>query len=251
VTISVSDTGVGMDEATRARIFEPFFTTKDHGKGTGLGLSTVYGIVAQTGGTIRVESEVGHGSTFSITLSAETPQSVELPVTPLAGTVIDWPTDDPVMIKPVARPADPVDRSSPAIGAPFRQTILLAEDEPAVRALVEHVLAAAGFNVVAAVDGREALDLAATLGPIDLLLTDVMMPRLNGPGLAAALRERRPDQRVLFMSGFTNDILGEHGMIAPDIQLLPKPFSPKDLTARVRQALAEPVGPGAAESEVA
>jgi two-component system cell cycle sensor histidine kinase/response regulator CckA len=252
VCISVRDTGVGMDADTRARIFEPFFTTKDHGKGTGLGLSTVYGIVAQTGGTIRVESEVGRGSTFSITLSAAAQVPHEARPEPRLAAVVAGPTSETAPIA-VARQAavDFTDRSSPAVGARYRPTILLAEDEPAVRSLVEHVLVAAGFAVVAAVDGREALDIAATLGSIDLLLTDVMMPRLNGPSLAVALRERRPDQRVLFMSGFTDDVLGEHGIVGRNVQLLPKPFSPKELVARVRLALAEPTDAGGAESEVA
>jgi len=117
-------------------------------------------------------------------------------------------------------------------------TILVAEDEPAVRSLVEHVLRAAGYTVIAAVDGREALDLAGALPTIDLLLTDVMMPRLNGPDLAAALREWRPDQRVLFMSGFTNDVLGERGITSPEVDLLKKPFAPNELVSRVQEMLA-------------
>jgi CheY-like chemotaxis protein len=117
-------------------------------------------------------------------------------------------------------------------------TILVAEDEPAVRSLVEQVLRAAGYTVIAAVDGREALDLAGGLASIDLLLTDVMMPRLNGPELAAALREWRPDQRVLFMSGFTNDVLGARGITSPEVDLLKKPFAPNELVARVQEMLA-------------
>jgi signal transduction histidine kinase/CheY-like chemotaxis protein len=250
IAIVVSDTGIGMDEATRARIFEPFFTTKAQGKGTGLGLSTAYGIVSQSGGSIRVVSEPGAGATFTITLAAASagqrvtaehlsesiiPATLRrLPVDPTS----DWATGS---ARAELVPAD-------VPGAP---TILVAEDEAAVRALVEHVLRTAGFKVVAAVDGREALDLAGGLPKIDLLLTDVMMPRLNGPELAAALREWRPDQRVLFMSGFTNDSLGERGVISPDVELLPKPFAPNELLDRVRRVLAVPVGREAGRGEVA
>ncbi len=232
VAIVVSDTGVGMDEKTRARIFEPFFTTKAQGKGTGLGLSTAYGIVSQSGGSIRVVSEPGAGATFTIILTAATAGEREPaehfaePTKP--GTLRRLTTD------PTAAP-----------------TILVAEDEPAVRALVEHVLRTAGFTVVAAVDGREALDMAGDLPAIDLLLTDVMMPRLNGPDLAEALRDRRPGQRVLFMSGFTSDVLGEHGIMSPDVELLTKPFAPDDLLVRVREMLAAPIGQLEAPGEVA
>ena len=234
VAIVVSDTGVGMDEATRARIFEPFFTTKAQGKGTGLGLSTAYGIVSQSGGSIRVVSELGTGATFTITLTAETAVQRE-PAESLAESTTRR------TLRPELVPAD--DSAAP--------TILVAEDEPAVRALVEHVLRTAGFTVIAAVDGREALDLARALPTIDLLLSDVMMPRLNGPDLAEALRDRWPDQRVLFMSGFTNDVLGDRGIISPDVELLTKPFVPDELLARVREMLAAPIGHLNGRGEVA
>jgi PAS domain S-box-containing protein len=234
VAIVVSDTGVGMDEATRARIFEPFFTTKAQGKGTGLGLSTAYGIVSQSGGSIRVVSELGGGATFTITLAADTADKRE-PAEPLAESAARK------SLRPELLTAG--DSAAP--------TILVAEDEPAVRALVEHVLRTAGFTVIAAVDGREALDLARALPTIDLLLTDVMMPRLNGPDLAEALRDQRPDQRVLFMSGFTNDVLGERGIISPDVELLTKPFVPDDLLARIREMLAAPIGQLNGRGEVA
>jgi two-component system cell cycle sensor histidine kinase/response regulator CckA len=241
VAISVTDTGVGMDEATRARIFEPFFTTKDHGKGTGLGLATVYGIVGQSGGTIHVTSEIGVGATFTITLAAASATG-EMPAERGSLPVTWGIPNGPVRaaLKPPAlalvKPAperDPGDTS-------YSPTILLAEDEPAVRSLVEHVLETAGFTVITAIDGREALDMAEDLGSIDLLLTDVMMPRINGPDLAAALREQRPDQRILFMSGFTDDVLGERGIIAPEVELLTKPFTPDELVARIQQVLAAP-----------
>ena len=253
VAISVADTGVGMDEATRARIFEPFYTTKDQGKGTGLGLSTVHGIVGQSGGSIRVASDLGVGTTFTIMLAASNP--IRSATTgrgrlPLAG---DRPSDllpGVTLPAPAAPPTvEPIAAAEPVDGS-HRATILLAEDEPAVRSLVEHVLRTAGFTVIAAIDGREALDSAQSLGAIDLLLTDVMMPRLNGPDLAVALREQRPDQRVLFMSGFTDDALGERRITSPDFELLTKPFTPDELIARVRLVLAAS-SPARAESHVA
>ena len=241
VAIVVTDTGVGMDEVTRTRIFEPFFTTKGHGKGTGLGLSTAYGIVSQSGGSIRVVSELGAGATFTITLAGVT----------VADHVLAEGLDESVIPETMRRLPAPdvvIDRKAGLLAGrePIRtagsapSTILVAEDEPAVRSLVEHVLRAAGYTVIAAVDGREALDLAGGLASIDLLLTDVMMPRLNGPELAAALREWRPDQRVLFMSGFTNDVLGERGITSPEVDLLAKPFAPNELVARVQEMLAVP-----------
>jgi signal transduction histidine kinase/CheY-like chemotaxis protein len=254
VAISVTDTGVGMDEATRARIFEPFYTTKDQGKGTGLGLSTVYGIVGQSGGSIRVASRVGVGTTFTITLAAANPIR-SLPSgrgrLPLAW---DGPSDPGLVVALPAMPTPPTvepEGAAQPAGAGHPATILLAEDEPAVRALVEHVLRTAGFTVTAAIDGREALESAQNLGSIDLLLTDVMMPRLNGPDLAAALREQRPDQRVLFMSGFTDDVLGKRGITSPDIELLAKPFTPDELVARVRLVLAVPSPVAPVQSDVA
>jgi CheY-like chemotaxis protein len=252
VAIVVSDTGVGMDEATRARIFEPFFTTKAQGKGTGLGLSTAYGIVSQSGGSIRVVSELGNGATFTITLEAATAAQRE-PTEHLTGSTTPGTLrrlTPSIVGSGRAAGSGPAPAIVPAT-ARGAATILVAEDEPAVRALVEHVLRTAGFTVIAAVDGREALDLAGDLPAIDLLLTDVMMPRLNGPDLAEALRERRPDQRVLFMSGFTNDVLGERGIISPEVELLTKPFAPDALLARVREMLAAPIAGVARRGEVA
>ena len=256
VAIVVSDTGVGMDEATQARIFEPFFTTKAQGKGTGLGLSTAYGIVSQSGGSIRVVSELGAGASFTITLAAVSGESgvsgdERGPVKPFSDATPPRTLRRLTLPRGGSRVAGSVPPTGVAAELTAAQIILVAEDEPAVRSLVEHVLRAAGFTVVAAVDGREALDLAEGLPTIDLLLTDVMMPRLNGPDLAVALRERRPDQRVLFMSGFTSDVLGGRGIVSPDIELLPKPFAPDDLLARVRAVLAAPIGQLNGRGEVA
>ena len=239
VTISVSDTGVGMDEVTRARVFEPFFTTKDHGKGTGLGLSTAYGIVGQSGGSMRVASEVGAGTTFTISLPAATGTHA-LPdvLTARAGKhaiAAVTPIENPVVVE-LGAPQSSPGKSRRAAGS--GPTILLAEDEPAVRALVRHVLSTAGYRVIAAVDGREALELAADLSSLDLLLTDVMMPRLNGPDLADQLRERWPEQPILFMSGFTADVLGHRRVHSPEIGLLLKPFTTSELLERVGQTLA-------------
>jgi len=241
VAIVVSDTGIGMDEVTRARIFEPFFTTKAHGKGTGLGLSTAYGIVSQSGGSIRVVSELGAGAAFTITLGgvmvADRVLAEGLDESNIPETMRRLPAPD-VVVDPEATLEAGLELVRTAGSA--ASTILVAEDEPAVRSLVEHVLRAAGYTVIAAVDGREALDLAGGLPSIDLLLTDVMMPRLNGPDLAAALREWRPDQRVLFMSGFTNDVLGARGIMSPDVELLTKPFAPNELVTRVKEMLGAP-----------
>jgi PAS domain S-box-containing protein len=241
VAIVVTDTGVGMDEVTRTRIFEPFFTTKGHGKGTGLGLSTAYGIVSQSGGSIRVVSELGAGATFTITLAgvtvADRVLAEGLDESDIPETMRRLPAPDVVIDRKAGLEAG---RGPVRTAGSASSTILVAEDEPAVRSLVEHVLRDAGYTVIAAVDGREALDLAGGLASIDLLLTDVMMPRLNGPELAAALRQWRPDQRVLFMSGFTSDVLGDRGITSPEVQLLTKPFAPNELVARVEEMLAAP-----------
>jgi signal transduction histidine kinase/ActR/RegA family two-component response regulator len=211
VLLSVSDTGFGMDEATRARIFEPFFTTKEPGKGTGLGLSTVYGIVKQFGGFIWVESEPGQGTTFKIYL----PQVAETG-------------------EPVGRTLEP--RQS--LGA---ETILLAEDEDPVRVLARRCLEGMGYRVLAASRADEALRMAERHGgPIHLLLADVVMPGGSGPELAARLAATRPEMRVLYMSGYTDDAIVHRGVIAPGIELLEKPFTPAILARKVRDVLDQP-----------
>jgi signal transduction histidine kinase/CheY-like chemotaxis protein len=233
ISIRVQDTGSGMDEATQARIFEPFYTTKGRGKGTGLGLSTVYGIVEQSGGSIRVESAPAAGTTFTILLAAAAVVAA-LPATGLIETRGAGPA--------VVGAAADADRTAEVDPLERRPTILVAEDETAVRELVVHILTTAGCTVIAAIDGRDGLLQADRHPRIDALVSDVMMPRMNGPQLAAQLHLRMPDLPVLFMSGFTGDVLGERGVVDPGVELLTKPFLPAELLDRVRAILrARPV----------
>ena len=207
VLLSVSDTGIGMNEQTRARLFEPFFTTKEKGRGTGLGLATVYGIVKQSAGFIWVYTELGHGTTFKIYL----PRVHEDPV--------------------ASRPAG----STEVRGS---ETIVVAEDAEGVRAVVQNVLRRNGYTVLPAPDGQTALDLVATHPePIHLLITDVIMPGMSGRQLADRLRELRPEMKVLFVSGYTDDAIIRHGMLEPGIAFLQKPFTPESLTRKVREVL--------------
>ncbi len=211
VLLEVQDTGAGMDEATLPRIFEPFFTTKPRGKGTGLGLASVYGIVRQGGGAINVDSTPGQGTTFRIYLPRVSP---------------DTAAEEPVQ---------------PARAEAGTETILLVEDEPALMGVGQRILQTAGYTVLAAHDAEDALRQAATWsGPIDLLLTDVIMPGETGPVLAHRLVHQRPELRVLYMSGYAGDELGEHGVLEPGVALLQKPFTARDLAARVRETLGEP-----------
>jgi PAS domain S-box-containing protein len=220
VRLAVSDSGRGMDATTQARIFEPFFTTKERGKGTGLGLATVYGIVKQSGGWIWVASEPDRGTTFTVYL----PRA--------RGAADAAPAEDPA-------PAEP-HGAAPEGG----ETVLLVEDEGSVRSLARRVLERGGYRVLAAADGREALAVArAHQGPIPLLLTDVVMPGLTGPRLAVRLRRLRPELRVLYMSGYTENALPARA-IAPGAPgasraagFVQKPFVPEQLARAVRQAL--------------
>jgi PAS domain S-box-containing protein len=210
VRLRVSDTGVGMDEATRSRVFEPFFTTKDVGQGTGLGLATVYGIVKQSGGYLWVDSAPGKGASFEIYL-------------PRVEGEID---------SHVASPLPPEVRT-PA-------TILLVEDEASLREIAKELLEGSGYAVIAAANAREALALAEqhATGPVHLLLTDVMMPGLSGPALARRIRERWPDVEVLYMSGYSAEAVETQGALEPGTRLLAKPFSLNTLVRSVEEALA-------------
>jgi two-component system cell cycle sensor histidine kinase/response regulator CckA len=209
VLLVVSDNGVGMDAATQARIFEPFFTTKEPGKGTGLGLATVYGIVKQSGGHIAVYSELGKGTSFKIYL----PRMSEAATTP-------------------RRLADSPDSAGGS------ETILLVEDEIKLRALVCRILEPKGYRVLAAADGDAALGIVVShAGPIDLLLTDVVMPGMSGRVLADRALKLRPDMRVLFMSGYTDDAIVHHGVLESGMQFIEKPFAGKGLAKKVRQVL--------------
>jgi hypothetical protein len=213
VVLSVTDTGEGMDAETRSRIFEPFFTTKDPGKGTGLGLSTVYSIVKQSGGYIGVYSEVGHGTTFNIyfppVAAQDTASAAELAV------------------------------EAPQAAASQAGTILLVEDEHSLRDMMCEMLDTAGYTVLAAKSPAEAVRLVQQhSGPLDLLLTDVVMPGMRGPELAETLRAIRPGLKVLVMSGYTDETMSVQGSVVPDAQFIQKPFSEATLLAKVAAALA-------------
>ena len=214
VVLTVSDTGVGIEPAIQSRLFEPFFTTKGPSRGTGLGLSTVYGIVKQSGGHIFVDSEPGKGSTFTIYLRRAVLPPGEVP-----------------------RPRAPENAPAPQ----GSETILLAEDEDGVRTLVRRVLERRGYAVLEAGSGAAALDVAERhAGRIDLLLTDVVMPGMGGRELSSRLLQQRPDTRVLFMSGYTDDQTLRRGLFDPEVAFLAKPFSSQDLAAAVRAVLDPP-----------
>jgi len=209
--LTFGDTGCGMGPDVVAHLFEPFFTTKEVGKGTGLGLATVYGIIDQAGGHTDVETKQGHGTTFRIYLP-----HVEVPATDLE---IQLP-------------------GSPLRGA---ETVLLVEDERMVRAYTGHVLRERGYQVLEAADGAEALKLCTEHpGPLHLLLTDVVLPRLSGRELAERTTALRPGLRVLYISGYTGDTVLRHGVIQDDAQFLAKPFTPKALAGKVREVLDSP-----------
>jgi PAS domain S-box-containing protein len=209
VMLEISDSGVGMDENTRRHLFEPFFTTKGPGKGTGLGLAMVYGIVKQSGGVIRVESAPGMGTTVRIYLPR---------VTGTPGTV------------PAASPAEAV--------ASCSGTVLLVEDQENVRRYVALVLDGLGYRVLEADCGPQALSVAVACGgSIDLLITDVVMPGMTGPDLARQLRQQVPQIRVLYMSGYTDDIAARHGVTQEGVAYLQKPFGTDALALKVREVL--------------
>ncbi len=210
VVLSISDTGHGMDSATRARLFEPFFTTKPVGEGTGLGLATSYGIVKQHGGSIGVYSEPGRGTTFKVYLPAPARQEIEQEVRA-------------------------VDQSIDPSGG---ETLLLVEDDAMVRDVARAMLEHSGYKVLLARNGTEALSLLDKEEiAVHLLLTDVVMPEMNGRELYALARERRPELRVLFMSGYTANVIAHDGILDEGLRFIHKPFSPGALAAKVREAL--------------
>ncbi len=209
VRMSVSDNGCGMDEETLAHIFEPFFTTKGVGKGTGLGLATAYGDITQNKGFISAQSEPGQGTTFTIYL----PRHVDS-----AG---DMPTEK------VGEP-----------GAGGRETILLVEDERTILKMTTTMLQRLGYTVIAAATPGEALHLAGEFASeIHLLVTDVVMPEMNGRDLAKNLSSLRPHIKCLYMSGYTSDIIAQQGILDKEIQFIQKPFSKNDLAVKVRMVL--------------
>jgi PAS domain S-box-containing protein len=211
VLLAVSDTGTGMDPQTKARVFEPFFTTKGAGKGTGLGLAVVHGVVTQGEGHIEVYSEVGQGTTFKLYLPAVKEQLK-------SGKSVHG--------------LDPMPRGS--------ETLLLVEDEDAVRALARHVLTACGYTVLEAADGRDAVQVAERhAGSIDLVVSDVVMPHLGGRQLVERLVAVRPGMKVLFLSGYTDYAVVRHGVLEADHAFLQKPFTPTALAQKVRDVLGQ------------
>jgi signal transduction histidine kinase/ActR/RegA family two-component response regulator len=212
VALAVKDTGSGIDSATLARIFEPFFTTKGPGEGTGLGLSTVYGILKQSGGGIRVETEPGRGSTFTIFLPQE------------------------------SAPLDPAKPPPARIVHNGRtRTVLVAEDEEVVRQLICAVLREAGHEILCASSPAEAISLAREhRNPIQLLVTDIVMPEMHGPALAAEIAVLHPGIRTLYVSGYSENEISAQGVIDPNLEFLPKPFSHQSLVRKVQEMLHEP-----------
>jgi CheY-like chemotaxis protein len=208
VMLAVSDTGMGMTPEVKARVFEPFFTTKERGKGTGLGLSTVYGIVKQSGGYIWAYSEPGRGTTFKIYLPR-----------------VDAPAEG---VHPAREPGS----------VTGTETILLAEDDPTLRPLAKGVLARLGYRVLEAENAAVALAIAGEHdGAIHLLVADVVMPGASGRELARRLAESRPDTKVLYVSGYTDDAIVHHGILEPGLTFLQKPFTPAALAKKVREVL--------------
>jgi two-component system cell cycle sensor histidine kinase/response regulator CckA len=210
VMLAVTDTGIGMDADTVAHIFEPFYTTKGSGSGTGLGLSTVYGIVKQSGGYIWVYSEPGKGTTFKVYLPR---------------------VDDRVEVSSTMEAPSAAARNG-------KETILLVEDEPGVRELTNMVLSRRGYSVLEALNPQDAERLAENHGSeIHLLLTDVVMPGISGRELAKKLTARHPNLRVLYMSGYTYNVIAEDGTLEDGLSFLQKPFTPQILAQKVRETL--------------
>jgi two-component system cell cycle sensor histidine kinase/response regulator CckA len=208
VALTVTDTGTGMTPQVQARLFEPFFTTKEPGKGTGLGLATVHGIVTRYGGSVNVYSEIGRGTSIK----------VYFPPADAAEMVVDTPP-------PIARPR---------VGA---ETVLVVEDAEALRELARRLLQREGYTVLVAANGDEALRLFERNEAIDLLLTDVVMPGISGSELTRRLVEQRPALKVIYMSGYTEDAIVQHGVLKPGIAFLHKPFTSETLGRKVRDVL--------------
>jgi signal transduction histidine kinase/ActR/RegA family two-component response regulator len=216
VRVTMTDNGQGMDETTRQQIFEPFFTTKELGRGTGLGLATVYGIIRQGGGWVDVASEVGVGTSFQVYL----PQVDVSGTTELAGA--GGPTEAAV------------------------ETLLVVEDQESVRSFAVAALKGEGYRVIEASDGNEAIAVAGRHPEgLHLLLTDVVMPGMNGKELSERLRALHPNMKVLFISGYTADVIAHRGVLDPGVAFLHKPFNPEELAAKVREVLSDPLQPPA------
>ncbi len=209
VRLAVSDTGHGMDEATKSRVFEPFFTTKEAGKGAGLGLATTYGIIQQCGGTIRCESSPGNGAVFEILLPA-------------------------VLDRPASLPAE---KKRKKVSAQATGRILVVEDESSLRLAMRHMLSRNGYAVIEAANGTEALAVLGNLDDsIDLVLTDVIMPSMSGPELVSALRSQQPDLPVIFMSAYAGERLTEQGVNVTEHEFIQKPFTSQTLLDKIRHA---------------
>ena len=206
VLLSVSDTGVGMDSETIQRIYEPFFTTKSRGHGTGLGLSSVYGIVKQHQGYIWCYSEPGLGTTFKVYFPAITDKMEES-----------------------------VAEAEPEVAA--KETVLIAEDNENVRLIISEILEKTGYQVIISDDAEHAAQLGRITSHIDLLVTDVVMPGLNGPELYEKVITYHPNLKVLYVSGYTDGIISEHGVISGKVQLLKKPFNSTELRKKIREVL--------------
>jgi PAS domain S-box-containing protein len=213
VVLAVSDTGSGIDAQNLLRIFEPFFTTKDKGKGTGLGLSTVYGIVKQSGGYVTVYSEPGRGTTFKVYLPR------------------------------VQEPPDQVTGPAPALKpSAAGETVLLVEDEPALRSMMQEILEEAGYAVLSGAGSDETLAAVRShAGPVHLMVTDVVLPRMGGRELAVEVAALRPGLRVLYMSGYTGEAIAHHGILDAGMHFLEKPFTSESLLRRIRELLDAPI----------
>ena len=211
VRLTVSDTGVGMDEDTKARLFDPFFTTKEQGKGTGLGLATVYGIINQSGGLITVESEPGEGTTFHVYLPQFDGEEIE------------------------------TQQGPPSADLQGHELILVVEDEDAVRRLTRRILESSGYRVLTARNAQEAIQKCEeSSDEVGLVITDVIMPKMSGRHLADHLKQTSPDLMVLFMSGYTDNIMANYGVLDAGTHFINKPFDIRDLLEKVRSILDSP-----------